>query len=57
MTKILIAMLLAVILLASLGASVLSIINFLASGNTSITLNATNDDVTSLAATIKNNIS
>ena len=57
MTKILIAMLLAVILFVSLGASVLSIINFLASGNTSLTLNANNDDVTSLAATIKNNIS
>jgi dynein heavy chain len=58
MKLIFMAMLLAVILFISLGAIVLSIISFIASGSQSIKLDATNDGTTSLATTqIKNNIS
>ena len=57
MTLFFMAVLLAAILLISLGAIVLSIISFIASGNISIKYDATNNDITSLATTIENNVS
>ena len=52
-----IAMLLVVVLFISLGAVVLSIISFIASDNISIKSDVTNDDIASLATTVKNNVS
>ena len=51
------AVLMAVILFISLGAIVLSVITFIASGKISIKLDAINNDITSLATTIENNVS